>query len=51
MPPEDPNLPQLRTIAAALGPQLCAECVFVGGATAGLLLTDPAAAAVRTTLL
>lgn len=34
MPPEDPNLPQLRTIAAALGPQLCAEFVFVGG-TAG----------------
>lgn len=50
MPPEDPNLPQLRTIAAALGPELCAEFVFVGGATAGLLLTDPAAAAVRTTL-
>lgn len=46
---DDPNLPQLRAIAAALG-DLCEEIVFVGGATAGLLLTDPAAESVRATV-
>lgn len=46
---EDPNLPYLRAIAIALG-DLCNRVVFVGGSTAGLLLTDPAAEGVRATL-
>lgn len=46
---DDPNLPHLRAIAVALG-DLCDRVVFVGGSTAGLLLTDPAAEAVRATL-
>ena len=49
MQTDDPNLPQLRTIAQALG-DLCEQVVFVGGATAGLLLTDPAAESVRATM-
>ena len=44
----DPNLPQLRSIAAALG-ELREQVVFVGGAVAGLLVTDPLADAVRAT--
>lgn len=44
----DPNLPQLRSIAAALG-ELREQVVFVGGAVAGLLVTDPLAEAVRAT--
>ncbi|MDQ3040166.1 MAG: hypothetical protein M3R16_10285 [Pseudomonadota bacterium] len=46
---DDPNLPVLRAIAAALG-TLCEQVVFVGGSTAGLLLTDPAAESVRATM-
>jgi hypothetical protein len=46
--PDDPNLPNLRAIASALGP-LRDRFVFIGGATAGLLVTDPAAALVRAT--
>jgi hypothetical protein len=46
--PDDPNLPNLREVAAALG-ELRDRVVFVGGATAGLLLTDPAAEVVRAT--
>lgn len=46
----DPNLPGLRAVARALGEELCARVVFVGGSTAGLLLTDPAAESVRATL-
>lgn len=45
---DDPNLPNLRAIAAALG-ELRDQVVFVGGATAGLLVTDPAAEVVRAT--
>lgn len=45
---DDPNLPQLRQIAEALG-DLREELVFVGGAVAGLLVTDPLADAVRAT--
>lgn len=45
----DPNLPQVLAIAEALG-ELCAQVVFVGGSTAGLLLTDPLAESVRPTL-
>lgn len=44
----DPNLPQLRSIAMALG-ELREQVVFVGGAVAGLLVTDPLADAVRAT--
>lgn len=44
----DPNLPYLRQIAAALG-DLREQVVFVGGAVAGLLVTDPLADSVRAT--
>lgn len=46
---DDPNLPTLRAVARALG-DLCERVVFVGGSTAGLLLTDPAAESVRATI-
>jgi hypothetical protein len=46
---DDPNLPSLRQIAEALG-DLREQVVFVGGAVAGLLVTDPAADGVRATL-
>ncbi len=45
----DPNLPHLLAIAEALG-DLREQVVFVGGSTAGLLLTDPVAEGVRPTL-
>jgi len=45
---DDPNLPYLRSIAEALG-ELREQVVFVGGAVAGLLVTDPMADAVRAT--
>ena len=48
MRPDDPNLPQLRRIAEALG-ELREQVVFVGGAVAGLLVTDPLADSVRAT--
>ncbi|QHE83456.1 nucleotidyl transferase AbiEii/AbiGii toxin family protein [Hydrogenophaga sp. BPS33] len=44
----DPNLPYLREIASALG-DLREQVVFVGGAVAGLLVTDPLADSVRAT--
>lgn len=44
----DPNLPYLRQIAEALG-DLREQVVFVGGAVAGLLVTDPLADSVRAT--
>lgn len=44
----DPNLPYLRRIAEALG-DLREQVVFVGGAVAGLLVTDPLADGVRAT--
>lgn len=44
----DPNLPDLRRIAEALG-ELREQVVFVGGAVAGLLVTDPLADTVRAT--
>lgn len=44
----DPNLPYLRYIAEALG-DLREQVVFVGGAVAGLLVTDPLADSVRAT--
>lgn len=45
---DDPNLPYLRSIAQALG-ELREQVVFVGGAVAGLLVTDPLADPVRAT--
>ena len=45
---DDPNLPQLRQIALALG-DLREQLVFLGGAVAGLLVTDPLADNVRAT--
>lgn len=45
---DDPNLPYLRHIAEALG-ELREQVVFVGGAVAGLLVTDPMADSVRAT--
>ncbi|MCD0418671.1 hypothetical protein LOC51_15750 [Rubrivivax sp. JA1024] len=45
---DDPNLPQLRQVAEALG-DLKEQVVFVGGAVAGLLVTDPLADSVRAT--
>lgn len=48
MPVRDPNLPVLRQVAAALG-DLREQVVFVGGAVAGLLVTDPLAESVRAT--
>lgn len=45
---DDPNLPHLLRIAQALG-ELREQVVFVGGAVAGLLVTDPLADTVRAT--
>jgi hypothetical protein len=45
---DDPNYEYLLLIAGALG-ELCNEVVFVGGCTAGLLLTDRAAEGIRVT--
>ncbi len=45
---DDPNLPYLRLVAEALG-DLREQVVFVGGAVAGLLVTDPMADSVRAT--
>ncbi|MBL8264907.1 hypothetical protein [Steroidobacter sp.] len=45
----DPNIAKLELVAHALGP-LREQVVFVGGCAVGLLITDEAAAPVRTTL-
>ena len=45
----DPNIQQLETVAGQLGEDLCEELVFVGGAVAGLLITDPAMPSIRPT--
>ncbi|MCP4447623.1 MAG: hypothetical protein GY811_20130 [Myxococcales bacterium] len=44
----DPNRAQLVRVARALG-DFRSEVVFVGGATLGLLVSDPAAPMVRPT--
>ncbi|MEO8064481.1 MAG: hypothetical protein ABI821_17220 [Pseudomonadota bacterium] len=49
MSPADPNLARIELVAAALGP-LRDEVVFVGGCAAGLLISDPAATPIRSTL-
>ncbi|WP_431638029.1 hypothetical protein ACQVBX_08995 [Dyella sp. KULCS107] len=46
---DDPNLATLRVIAQALG-DLREQVVFLGGAVAGLLVTDPLAEGVRATV-
>lgn len=45
----DPNVQLLEVVAVRLGPELRRELVFVGGAVAGLLITDPAQPAIRPT--
>lgn len=45
----DPNVALLEIVAEHLGDELREELVFVGGAVAGLLITDPAMPAIRPT--
>lgn len=45
----DPNVVLLEMVAQHLGNALHAQMVFVGGAVAGLLITDPAMPAIRPT--
>ncbi len=49
MNPNDPNVALLEIVAERLGDALREEMVFVGGAVAGLLITDPAMPAIRPT--
>lgn len=45
----DPNIVMIEIVAKHLGDALLEEMVFVGGAVAGLLVTDPAQPAIRPT--
>ena len=45
----DPNVALLEVVAAQLGEALGQQLVFVGGAVAGLLITDPAMPPIRST--
>lgn len=45
----DPNVTLLEVVAERLGDDLREQMVFVGGAVAGLLITDPAQPAIRAT--
>lgn len=45
----DPNVALLEVVAERLGDDLREEMVFVGGAVAGLLITDPAMPTIRPT--
>ncbi len=47
--PNDPNVAMLDRVAQLLGTDLCNTIVFVGGAAAGLLITDLAMPAIRRT--
>ena len=47
--PNDPNVAMLERVVRCLGPELCSQLVFVGGAAAGLLITDLAMPAIRRT--
>ena len=49
MNPNDPNVVMLDIVAGRLGGELCEQLVFVGGAVAGLLITDPAQPPIRPT--
>ena len=45
----DPNMVLLEIVATHLGDALLEQMIFVGGAVAGLLITDPAMPAIRPT--
>lgn len=47
--PNNPNITMLDRVAQRLGPKLCSSMVFVGGAAAGLLITDLALPTIRRT--
>ena len=47
--PNDPNVVMLELVARRLGADLCGQFAFVGGAVAGLLITDLANPPVRPT--
>lgn len=49
MNPNDPNVAMMELVADRLGESLREDLVFVGGAVAGLLITDPAQPAIRAT--
>lgn len=49
MNPNDPNVILLELVARRLGDDLCGKFAFVGGAVAGLLITDPAMPPIRPT--
>ncbi len=49
MNPNDPNVVMLELVARHLGDRLRRELVFIGGAVAGLLITDPALPSIRPT--
>jgi len=49
MNPNDPNVAMMELVAERLGERLREEMVFVGGAVAGLLITDPGQPAIRPT--
>lgn len=49
MNPNDPNVVMLELVADRLGESLRNDMVFVGGAIAGALITDPALPAIRPT--
>jgi predicted nucleotidyltransferase len=49
MNPNDPNVVLLEIVAERLGDRLRDDLVFVGGAVAGLLITDPAMPSIRPT--
>ena len=47
MNPNDPNVVLLERAAEQLGEALLEQLVFVGGAVAGVLVTDPAMPEIR----
>ncbi len=49
MNPNDPNVSLLERAAEHLGDALLEQLVFVGGAVAGVLITDPAMPDIRPT--
>ena len=49
MNPNDPNVVLLEVVAERLGADLRDKLVFIGGAVAGLMITDPAMPAIRPT--
>ncbi len=49
MNPNDANVLMLESVTERLGDDLLAEFVFIGGAVAGLLITDPAMPSTRPT--